>query len=101
MAKYPEMQAKLRKEVEDEIGDRLAIQEDKSNCHYVNAFMSEVLRLRPVVPMSLPHKAMVDTQISKILLLGYQYSHMNILIPFQRVIRSRRTRWWFSIHTAL
>ena len=65
MAKYPEMQAKMRKEVDDQIGDRLVMQEDKSNCHYVNAFISEVLRLRGVAPLGVPHKAICDTEISE------------------------------------
>ena len=65
MAKYPEIQAKMRKEVDDQIGDRLVMQEDKSNCDYVNAFITEVLRLRGVLPISVPHKAICDTEISE------------------------------------
>ena len=65
MAKYPEIQAKMRKEVDDQIGDRLVMQEDKSNCHYVSAFISEVLRLRIAVPTAIPHKAICDTEISE------------------------------------
>jgi cytochrome P450 family 2 subfamily U polypeptide 1 len=65
MAKYPEIQTKMRKEVDDQIGDRLVMQEDKSNCHYVNAFISETLRLRVVAPIGVPHKAICDTEISE------------------------------------
>ena len=65
MAKYPEIQAKMRKEVEEEIGDRLVMQEDKPNCHYVNSFISEVLRLRGVAPIGFPKKAICDTEISE------------------------------------
>ena len=97
MAKYPEMQAKMRKEVEEEIGDRLVMQEDKSNCHYVNAFISEVLRLRVVVPSSVPHKAMCDTEISEKQFQSQMFKIVtivsNILFSVsQRAIRSRRTQ---------
>ena len=64
MTNYPEMQRKMRKEIEDHIGNRIVVQEDKSNCHYVNAFISEVLRFRPVAPMAVAHKAICDTEIS-------------------------------------
>ena len=63
MANNTEIQAKLRKEVEDNIGDRLATHEDKKSCHYVNAFIAETLRFRGVAPLGVPHRAMVDYKL--------------------------------------
>jgi cytochrome P450 len=65
MANYTDMQIKMRNEIENIIGDRIALHEDKNSCHYVNAFISETLRFRPVAPLGVPHRALVDTQISK------------------------------------
>jgi len=67
IANYPEVQQKLRQEIEDVIGDRMALQEDMSLCHYVNAFISETLRFRNVAPFSVPHKTVSDIEISNCL----------------------------------
>jgi cytochrome P450 len=66
MANYPEMQNKMRQEIQSVIGDRMPAQEDKNYCHYVNAFISEVMRYRPIVPLVLLHKSVVQSKIGKI-----------------------------------
>lgn len=66
MANYPEMQTKMRKEVEEQIGDKIPDQKDKPNCHYINAFIFEILRHRTMAPMLLPHKTTSDVTISNI-----------------------------------
>ena len=70
MANYIEMQRKMRKEIEEQIGDRIPVQNDKQNCDYVNAFISETLRHKIVAPMSVPHKTICDVQIRKLFLLN-------------------------------
>ena len=65
MANYPEMQRRMRKEVENHIGDRIPVQDDKNKCHYINAFISECLRHRISVPLSIPHKTICDVEISE------------------------------------
>lgn len=64
MAKYPEIQKRMRKEIDDRIGDRIPVQNDRNNCHYINAFISECLRHRIVAPMALPHKTLCHVEIS-------------------------------------
>ena len=66
MANYPEMQRRMRKEVEEQIGDRIPVQNDKQNCHFINAFISEVLRHKIIVPMGVSHKTICDVEISEI-----------------------------------
>ena len=68
MANYPEMQRRMRKEVEEHIGDRIPVQNDKQNCHFINAFISETLRYRIIVPMGIPHKTICDVEIGKLFL---------------------------------
>ena len=65
MGNYPEMQRRMRKEVEEQIGDRIPVQDDKPNCHYINAFISEILRLKTIAPIALPHKSICDVEIRK------------------------------------
>ncbi|CAG2115773.1 unnamed protein product [Medioppia subpectinata] len=62
---YPEMQKKLRQEIESQIGDRMPTHEDRNRCHYVMAFIAETLRFRNVAPTGLPHKAIVNTILDK------------------------------------
>ncbi|CAG2102534.1 unnamed protein product, partial [Medioppia subpectinata] len=62
---YPEMQQKLRQEIEFQIGDRMPTHEDRNRCHYVMAFIAETMRYRNVVPTGVPHKALVDTKLDK------------------------------------
>ena len=86
MANYPEMQRNMRKEVNEQIGDRIPVQNDKHNCHYVNAFISECLRHRIIVPMAVPHKTVCDVVISKLigliwLLLSTKYILGGYKIP--------------------
>ena len=69
MANYPEMQSRMRKEIEDIIGDRMPVQDDKAECHFINAFISECLRYRTVVPLGLPHRTLCDTKLGIILLI--------------------------------
>ncbi|CAG2111344.1 unnamed protein product, partial [Medioppia subpectinata] len=63
MTYYPEMQKKLRQEIESQIGDRMPTHEDRNRCHYVMAFIAETLRFRNIVPQGLPHKAVVRSTI--------------------------------------
>ena len=60
---YPDIQKKLRQEIESEIGDRFPTHEDRDRCHYVMAFISETMRIRNVVPTGVPHKTVVQTKI--------------------------------------
>ena len=69
MANYPSMQRKMRKEIEEQIGDRIPVQNDKQNCSYVNAFISEALRHKIINPMSIPRKTICDVQIRKFIIL--------------------------------
>jgi cytochrome P450 len=62
---YPEMQRKLRQEIETQIGDRMPTHEDRNRCHYVMAFIAETLRFRNIAPQGVPHRAVVRTTIGK------------------------------------
>ena len=63
MAKYPQMQELMRKEVQDFVADQDPQLHHKSECHFVCAFISETMRFKPIVPVNVPHKATVDCEI--------------------------------------
>lgn len=66
MANNSEMQKRMRKEIEENICDRIAFQDDKLNCHFTNAFISKCLRYRTPIPLTLPHKALCDVTIAEL-----------------------------------
>jgi cytochrome P450 len=63
MANNSDMQKKVREEIENKIGDRMATHEDRNNCDYVVAFINEALRYRPTTPIGTYHRAMCDGMI--------------------------------------
>ena len=50
LARLPNVQKRLRKEITDVVGDRLPSYEDLKNMKYLRATLNEALRLYPVVP---------------------------------------------------
>lgn len=57
MAKYPEVQAKLKAELDMVVGgDRLPSIQDRSDLPYVNATIKEILRWKPALPLSFARK---------------------------------------------
>ncbi|XP_002730828.1 steroid 17-alpha-hydroxylase/17,20 lyase-like [Saccoglossus kowalevskii] len=64
LTRYPDVQAKVAREIHDVIGrDRLPLISDRPNLPYCDAVIHELMRIRTVVPMSVPHKALVDSSI--------------------------------------
>ena len=67
MANYSVMQRRMRNEVDEHIGDRIPMQDDIKNCHFINAFISECLRHRIIAPLGVPHKTIFDVEIRKLI----------------------------------
>ncbi|XP_062927365.1 steroid 17-alpha-hydroxylase/17,20 lyase [Mobula hypostoma] len=61
---HPEIQTKIQEEIDNNIGfERTPKLSDKKNMHFLNATISETLRIQPVSPLLIPHMALVDTSI--------------------------------------
>ena len=61
MAMHPEFQAKAQCELDEIVGPtRLPEYEDFGTLPYVRAIQLECLRWLPVVPIGVPHRALVD-----------------------------------------
>ncbi|KAM9330706.1 cytochrome P450 1A1-like [Gastrophryne carolinensis] len=65
LLKYPEMQAKIHKEIDENIGIcRSPRFDDRKDLHYTEAFVNEVLRHSSFVPFTIPHCTTVDTTLN-------------------------------------
>ncbi|ALC45928.1 Cyp304a1, partial [Drosophila busckii] len=73
---YPEVKARIQREIDEVVGSsRLPTLEDRVNLPYTEAAIRENMRLETLVPSSVPHKALVDTE-----LLGYSIPKDTIVI---------------------
>ncbi|XP_053161499.1 steroid 17-alpha-hydroxylase/17,20 lyase isoform X1 [Hemicordylus capensis] len=63
---YPEVQQKIQDELDQKVGyNRNPQLSDRLHMTYLEATISEVLRIRPVSPLLIPHEALEDTSIGE------------------------------------
>ena len=73
---YPKSAGKAQEELDSVVGkDRLPSFDDISNLPYVNAFIKEVIRWRPIGPMGVPHSPLKDDEY-----LGYHIPKGAVII---------------------
>ncbi|XP_004681064.1 PREDICTED: steroid 17-alpha-hydroxylase/17,20 lyase-like [Condylura cristata] len=61
---YPQLKKKIQDEIDQHIGfSRTPTLRDRSHLLLLEATIREALRIRPVAPMLIPHKAVVDSSI--------------------------------------
>uniref|UniRef100_A0A8C6YC97 Cytochrome P450 2G1-like n=1 Tax=Naja naja TaxID=35670 RepID=A0A8C6YC97_NAJNA len=69
LMKYPEVEEKVHKEIEQVIGpNRLPATEDRLKMPYTDAVVHEIQRVTDIVPMGVPHTVIRDTQFRGYLL---------------------------------
>lgn len=74
---YPDAVRKVQQEIDDLVGnDRLPTFDDISNLPYVNAFLMEVMRWRPLVPLGIPHSVTQDNEY-----MGYHIPNGATILP--------------------
>jgi cytochrome P450 len=60
---FPEVQKKAQQELNSVIGrDRLPDFGDQERLPYIRAICLELLRWRPIVPLGIPHRSIVDDE---------------------------------------
>ncbi|KAI2666857.1 Cytochrome P450 2K1 [Labeo rohita] len=64
MAKYPHIQDRVQKEIDQVIGGRQPVTEDRKNLPYTDAVIHETQRFADIVPMSIPHKTSCDVHFN-------------------------------------
>uniref|UniRef100_A0A670XX72 Steroid 17-alpha-hydroxylase/17,20 lyase n=1 Tax=Pseudonaja textilis TaxID=8673 RepID=A0A670XX72_PSETE len=61
-----QVQQKIQEELDQKIGfNRHPVLADRQHLNYLEATISEVLRIRPVAPLLIPHEALADTSIGE------------------------------------
>uniref|UniRef100_H3DQX4 Steroid 21-hydroxylase n=3 Tax=Tetraodon nigroviridis TaxID=99883 RepID=H3DQX4_TETNG len=61
---YPQIQSRIQEELDSRVGmDRSPKLSDRGSLPYLEATIREVLRIRPVAPLFIPHVALSDTSI--------------------------------------
>ena len=61
---HPEVQRKVQTEIDETVGDRRVEFTDRSSLNYTWATILEVMRITSIVPFSLPHSTMADTELN-------------------------------------
>ena len=89
MASYPDVQARVHAELDDVIGSgRMPCMNDRGNLPYLESTIAEVLRIRAIVPLSLPHKSTCDTSLG-----GYDVPKDTMLITNIWAIHHDQDEW--------
>ncbi|XP_066215907.1 steroid 21-hydroxylase isoform X1 [Saccopteryx leptura] len=89
---HPEVQQRLQEELDRELGTGAwsagVRYKDRARLPLLNATIAEVLRLRPVVPLALPHRTTRPSSIS-----GYDIPEGTVVIPNLQGAHLDKTVW--------
>lgn len=64
ISNQPEIQKKMRQEVEQIADDEVPTLGHKGKFNYLQAVISETMRFRPIVPFGMPHKTTCDVELN-------------------------------------
>ncbi|XP_036418627.1 cytochrome P450 2M1-like isoform X1 [Colossoma macropomum] len=69
MMKYPDIQARVQKEIDEVVGsDRCPSIDDRKNMPYTDAVIHEIQRTMDLSPTAVPHKTLCDTEFKSFLI---------------------------------
>ena len=89
MMAYPDVQAKVQRELDDVVGrNRLPHLSDRPNLPYTEATILELQRSKVIAPLPLPHRATQDTE-----LLGYHIPKDTIVVANRFMLCRDETAW--------
>ena len=98
LANHPDIQARLRKQIDSVVasGERLPSLDDRPRLPYVEAALLEVMRLKTLVPLAVPHKTIHDTEVGGYLIPAGTVVGKLYLSKFINAINSTRDNLQFS-----
>ncbi|KAJ9586489.1 hypothetical protein L9F63_019866, partial [Diploptera punctata] len=65
LVRYPHVQRKVQQELDNVVGrDRLPTLDNRPRLPYIEAAIREVMRIRPIIPLGVAHRAMEDGYLS-------------------------------------
>ncbi|KAL6263135.1 hypothetical protein P5V15_005936 [Pogonomyrmex californicus] len=88
MALYPDEQKKIQNEMNELLGQKQPILEDRPLLIRLEAAILESQRLRSITPVGIPHGAIEDTQLN-----GYDIPKGTMIIPLQWAIHTNPMYW--------
>lgn len=88
MAKYPHIQDRVQKEIDEILAGREPASEDRKNLPYTDAVIHEVQRLANIVPMNLPHMTSCDVSFN-----GYVIKKGTCVLPLLTSVLRDETEW--------
>lgn len=89
LANHQDVQAKLHKEIDEAVPrSRLPSLQDKQNLPYLEATIFEVLRMKTLIPLALPHLTLKDTEIS-----GYFVPEGTMVFPNLYAVHMDTIHW--------
>lgn len=68
LTKYPDLQTRLRKEVDDKLGDSMSSMRQRKDMPFTNAVIYEALRIGSIAPLALPHSVPYDVMFQGFLI---------------------------------
>ncbi|KAL1444988.1 hypothetical protein MTO96_029397 [Rhipicephalus appendiculatus] len=63
LAKHPDIQKRIQKEIEDKIGMNPPVYEDREKLPFTTACILETIRCHPFAPIGMPHKTSAETKV--------------------------------------
>ncbi|KAI1299198.1 Cytochrome P450 2U1 [Halotydeus destructor] len=88
LANFPDVQTRIRREVEDLVGDADANLDNCANLNYTKSFIAESLRYRNVNPLGFAHMATVDSTLA-----GYPVKKGTCIFLHQHAIMNDSDHW--------
>ncbi|XP_006627746.3 cytochrome P450 2M1-like [Lepisosteus oculatus] len=89
MQKYPNVQARIQKEIDEVIGPlRSPTAQDRQNMPYTDAVVHEIQRSLDLSPTAVPHKVLKDTEFK-----GYTIPQGTMVIPLLSSVLSDPELW--------
>ncbi|ESO82456.1 hypothetical protein LOTGIDRAFT_54271, partial [Lottia gigantea] len=88
LTKYPQVQERVQQEIDDVLGKRQPMLQDKQNMDYCMATINEIMRYTCLAPLVIPHTATKDTE-----LCGYSIKKDTIVIPNLYSISHDKETW--------